>query len=116
MASKSRDTEDFVRQAVRAVQAEQARIRIGDSTEGREGLESVSRRIGAGEGEKARRRSQRRSPAGEEREGPQRERSVRRNPPVGEVHELRGARQNSAEAPSPPVADAPRGGGRVAAA
>ena len=113
MASESRDTEDFVRQAVRAVQAEQARIRIGDSTEGREGLESVSRRIGAGEGEKARWGSQRRSPAGEEREGPQRERSVRRKPPAREVHELRWARQESEEAPSPPVADAPRGGCKV---
>ena len=116
MASESRDTEDFVRQAVRAVQAEWARIRIGDSTEGRDGLEPVSQQIGAGEGEKARRWSQRRSPAGEEREGLQRERSVQRNPPAGEVHELRRARQDSGEAPSPPVADAPRGGGRVAAA
>ena len=116
MASESRHTEDFVRQAVRAVQAEWARIRIGDSTKGRDGPEPVSRQIGAGEGEKARRRSQRRSPAREEREGLQWERSMQRNPPAGEVHELRRARQDSGEAPSPPVADAPRGGGRVTAA
>ena len=116
MASESRDTEDFVRQAVRAVQAEWARIRIGDSTEGRDGLEPVSRQIGVGKGEKARRRSQRRSPAREEREGPQRERSMQRNPPAGEVHKLRRARQESEEGPSPSVADAQRGGGGVAAA
>ena len=116
MASESRDTEDFVRQAVRAVQAERTRIRIGDSTEGRDGLEPVSRQIGAGEGEKAKRRSQRRSPAGEESGRPQRERSVRRNPPAGEVYELRRAKRESEEAPSPPVADAPRGGGEVAGA
>ena len=97
------------------MQAEWARIRIGDSTEGRDGLEPVSRQIGAGEGERAKRRSQR-SPAGEERERPQRERSVRRNPPAGEVHELRRARQESEEGPSPSVADAQRGGGGVAAA
>ena len=66
MASESRDAEDFVRQAVRAVQAERARICIGDSTEGRDGLEPVSRQIGAGKGEKAQGRSPRRSPAREE--------------------------------------------------
>ena len=70
MASESRDTEDFVRQAVRAVQAERARIRIGDSAERRDGLEPVSRQSGTGKGEKAQGRSQRRSPAREEDEKP----------------------------------------------
>ena len=50
MASEPSDAEDFVRRAVRAVQAEWARIRIGDSTEGRDGLESVSRQIAAAKG------------------------------------------------------------------
>ena len=67
MASELRDAEDFARRAVRAVQAEQARIRIGDSTEERDGLEPVSRQIAAGEGEMAKRRRQGRSPAEEER-------------------------------------------------
>ena len=116
MASESRDTEDFVQQAVRAVQAEQARIRIGDSTEGRDGLEPVSWQIRAGKEEKAKQRSQRRSPAGEESGRPQQERFAWRNPPAGEVHELRKARRESAETPSPPVADAPRGGGGVTGA
>ena len=52
MASEPRDAEDFVRRAVRSVQA---RIRIGDSTEGRDGLEPVSRQIAAGEREMAKR-------------------------------------------------------------
>ena len=65
MASESRDTEDFVQQAVRAVQAEWARIRIGDSTKGRDGLELVSRPVGASEGERVKRRHQERSPARE---------------------------------------------------
>ena len=107
MASESRDTEDFVQQAVRAVQAEWARIRIGDSTEGRDGLEPVSRQIGTGKGRKAQRGSPRRSPAGEGSGKPQREGSERRHPPAGEVHELRRAGHTYEEAPSPPVADAP---------
>ena len=73
MASESKDTEDFVQQAVRAVQAERARIRIGDSTEGRDGLEPVSRQIGTGKGGKAQPGSPRRSPTGEESGKPQRE-------------------------------------------
>ena len=116
MASESRDTEDFVQQAVRAMQAEQAWIRIGDSTEGRDGLEPVSWQIRAGKEEKAKQRSQRRSPAGEESGRLQRERSVQRNPPAGEVYELRRVRRESEEAPSPPLAGTPRGGGGVAAA
>ena len=52
MASEPSDAEDFVRCAVRAVQAERARIRIGDSTEGRDGLEPVSRPVAAGEAER----------------------------------------------------------------
>ena len=67
MASELSDAEDFVRHAVRAVQAEQARIRIGDSTEGRDGLEPVSWQIAAGEGERANRRRQGRSPTEEGR-------------------------------------------------
>ena len=111
MASESRDTEDFVQQAVRAVQAERTQIRIGDSTEGRDGLELVSRQIGAGKREKA----QRGSPAGERSGRLQRERSREGSRqggrPAGEVHELRRARHTSEEAPSPPVADGPRKGG-----
>ena len=41
---------------------------------------------------------------------------MRRKPPAGEVHELRRARRESKEVPSLSVADAPRGGGEVAAA
>ena len=67
MASEPSDAEDFVRRAVRAVQAEGARIRIGDSTEGRDGLEPVSRQIAVGEGERVKRRRQGRSPAEEGR-------------------------------------------------
>ena len=52
MASEPSHAEDFVRCAVRAVQAERARIRIGDSTEGRDGLEPVSRPVAAGEAER----------------------------------------------------------------
>ena len=52
MASEPSDAEDFMRCAVRAVQAERARIRIGDSTEGRDGLEPVSRPVAAGEAER----------------------------------------------------------------
>ena len=70
MASEPSDAEDFVR---RAVQAERARIRIGDSTEGRDGLEPVSRQIAVGEGERVKRRRQGRSPA-EEGRGKPRER------------------------------------------
>ena len=79
MASESRDTEDFAQQAVREVQAERTCIRIGDSTEGRDGLEPVSRRIGAGKREKAQRGSPRESPLGEEGGRPQRERLGRGN-------------------------------------
>ena len=112
MASESRDTEDFVQQAVRAVQAERTRIRIGDSTEGRDGLELVSWRIGAGKREKAQRGSPRESPGGERGGRPQRERSGRGNPPAGEIHELRRARNTSGEVLSPPMASGPgRGGG-----
>ena len=49
MASEPSDAEDFVRCAV---QAERARIRIRDSTEGRDGLEPVSRPVAAGEAER----------------------------------------------------------------
>ena len=114
MASESRDTEDFVQQAVRAVQAEQARIRIGDSTEGRDGLEPVSRQIGAGKGEKAKGRSPRPSPAGEEGGKPGQERSRQRGQLAEEVHELWRARHTSKEELSLLVADGPRGGGRAA--
>ena len=114
MASKSRDTEDFVQQAVRAVQAERTRIRIGDSTEGRDGLEPVSRRIGAGKREKAQRGSPRESPPGEEGGRPQRERPGRGNLPAGEVHELRRARSASREASSPTVASGSGSGGGTA--
>ena len=65
MASEPSDAEDFGQRAVRAVQAEWARIRIGDSTKGRDGLELVSRPVGASEGERVKRRHQERSPAGE---------------------------------------------------
>ena len=92
MASESRDAEDFVQQAVRAVQAEWAQIRIGDSTEGRDGLEPVSRQIGAGKGEKAQGRSPRRSPAREEGKKAGGERSSRKGRPTGEVNELGSAR------------------------
>ena len=111
MASESRDTEDFVQQAVRAVQAERTPIRIGDSTEGRDGLEPVSRQIGAGKREKAQRGSPRGSPAREGSGRLQREGSGWRNPPAGEIHELRRARCTSGEALSPPVANGPRRGG-----
>ena len=49
MASEPSDAEDFV---WCAVQAERARIRIRDSTEGRDGLEPVSRPVAAGEAER----------------------------------------------------------------
>ena len=112
MARESRDTEDFVQQAVRAVQAERTHIRIGDSTEGRDGLEPVSRRIGAGKREKAQRGSPRESPPGEEGGRPQWERPGRGNLPAGEVHELRRARSASREASSPTMASGSgRGGG-----
>ena len=114
MASESRDTEDFVQQAVRAVQAERTCIRIGDSTEGRDGLEPVSRRIGAGKREKAQRGSPRESPPGEEGGRPQRERPGRGNLLAGEVHELRRARSASREASSPTVASGSGSGGGTA--
>ena len=93
--------------AVRAVQAERARIRIGDSTEGRAGLEPVSQQIGAGKGEKAQGRSPRQSPAGEEGEKPGRERGRL----AGEVHELGRARHAAEEEPSPPWPTAQKGEG-----
>ena len=68
MASEPNDAEDFVRRAMQAVQAERARIRIRDSTEGRDGLEPVSRKMAAGEGERVKRRRQGGSPA-EDRRG-----------------------------------------------
>ena len=67
MASEPSDAKDFERRAVWAVQAERARIRIGDSTEGRDGLEPVSQQIAASEGERVKRRRQGRSPAGKGR-------------------------------------------------
>ena len=82
MASEPSDAGDFVRSAVRAVQAERARICIGDSTEGRDGLEPVSRQIAAGEGEMAKQWRQGRIPAGEERGKPRRGRPARRSPPA----------------------------------
>ena len=94
--------EDFVQQAVRAVQAERARIRIGDSTEGRDGLEPVSRQIGTGPGRKSKWGGPRRSPAVEESGEPQWERSERRHQPAGEVHKLRRMGHTYKEAPSPP--------------
>ena len=93
MASEPSDAKDFERRAVWAVQAERARIRIGDSTEGRDGLEPVSRQIAAGEGEMARRRRQGRSPAGEERGRPRRGKPVRRSPLAEGIHKLRRERR-----------------------
>ena len=52
MTSEPTDTEDFVRQVVRA---EQFRIRIGDSTARRGGLEPVSWRVAAEETEDVKR-------------------------------------------------------------
>ena len=116
MASEPSDAGDFVRSAVRAVQAERARICIGDSTEGRDGLEPVSRQIAAGEGERVKRRRQGRSPAGEGRGKPQRGGPVRGSPLAEGIHELWRARRESEEGPNPSEADAPRGGGGVAGA
>ena len=85
MASEPSDAEVFVRRAVWAVQAEQARIRIGDSTEGRDGLEPVSRQVEVSEGERVKWRCQEKSPAGEERGKPQRGGPVRGSPPAEEI-------------------------------
>ena len=116
MASEPRDAEDFVRCAVQVLQAERAQVCIDDSTEGRDGLEPVSRQIAAGEREMAKRQRQRRSPAGEERGRPRQEGTSRRSPPAEGIHELRRARRKSEEALCPPGVDAPRGGGEVAGA
>ena len=89
MASEPSDDEDFVRRAVWAVQAEQARIRIGDSTEGRDGLEPVFQQITAGEGERVKRRRQGRSPAEEGRGKPRRGGPVKGSPRAEGIHELR---------------------------
>ena len=96
MASEPSDAEDFVQ---RAVQAERARIRIGDSTEGRDGLEPVSRQVEVSEGERVKWRCQEKSPAGEERGKPQRGGPVRGSPPAEEIHELWKAMRESEEAP-----------------
>ena len=88
MASEPSDAEDFVRRAMRAVQAEQAPIRIGDSTEGRDGLEPVFQQITAGEGERVKRRRQGRSPAEEGRGKPRRCGPVKGSPPAEGIHEL----------------------------
>ena len=112
MASEPSDAEDFVRRAVQAVQAEWARIRIGDSTEGRDGLEPVSRQVGASKGERVKWRRQEKSPAGEERGKPQQGGPGRGSPPAEGVYELRRARRESEEAPKPPEPDTlSRGGG-----
>ena len=116
MASEPSNAEDFVQRAVRAVQAEWARIRIGDSTEGRDGLEPVSRQVRASEGERVKRRRQERSPAREERGKPQQGGPGRGSPPVEGVQELRRARQESKEVPKPPEPDAPSRGGGVTGA
>ena len=94
MASEPCDAEDFLRRAVRAVQAERARIHIGDSTEGRDGLEPVSRQIAVGEKEMAKLQRQGRSPSGEERGRPRREGTARRSPPTKGIHELQRARRS----------------------
>ena len=93
-----------------------ARIRIGDSMEGRDGLEPVSRQVGASEGERVKQRRQERSPAGEERGKPQQGGPGRGSPPAEGVHELRRARGESEEAPKPPEPDAPSRGGGVTGA
>ena len=116
MASEPSDAEDFVQRAVRGVQAEWARIRIGDSTEGRDGLEPVSRQVEASEGKRVKRRRQERSPAGEESGNPQQGSPGRGSSPVEGVQELRRARQESEEAPKPPEPDAPSRGGGVTGA
>ena len=115
MASEPSDAEDFVRRAVRAVQAEWARIRIGDSTEGRDRLELLSRQIAAGEGERVK-RHQGRSPAEDGRGKPRCSGPAKGSPKAEGIHELRRARRESEEATNPPEADASKGGGGVAEA